>query len=96
MPSFLTPCTYVVSLWLVSNRRRNPQHLQSLARSLMNNPFSPNVCLLKIRDPERSPWNKLLSTCFAKWGSMKATIWALRHARINDRETFTGLVEETS
>ena len=29
-------------------------------------------------------------------GVGEATIWALRHARINDRETFTGLVEETS
>ena len=26
----------------------------------------------------------------------EATIWALRHARINDRETFTGLVENAS
>ena len=61
-----TPFTYVVSLWVVSNRRRSPQHLQSLARSLMINLFSPNVCLLNITDPEQSPWNLLLSTCSAK------------------------------
>ena len=29
-------------------------------------------------------------------GVDEATIWALRHARINDRETFTGLVESAS
>ena len=83
--------TYAVSLWLVLDRYSNPRHPQFLTRSLTSNLFSPHVCLLKISDPEQSPWRQLLSTCFAKWGS-----WALRHAKINDRETFTGLVETAS
>ena len=29
-------------------------------------------------------------------GVDEATIWALRHSKINDRETFTGLVESAS
>ena len=49
-----------------------------------------------LTEDQRSPWSQLLNTCFATWESMKQPSGRFAMRRINDREAFTGLVENAS
>ena len=92
-PPFLTPCTYVVSFMAGIE-----QASQSAASAVPGQIIDEQSFQSKRVPTDDQRFRAIsLEPAFVHLlhdvGVGEATIWALRHARINDRETFTGLVE---